>query len=134
MTRRPLPSPFLAFFALVLLCPAGCGGKNTYPVKGTVTWNGQPMAEGKIVLEDENPRVLPAAGDVKAGTFTLEAPAGKKKVRIHASREVPGAKKDPAMGAVPRQEYVPRRYNADTTLSAEVKPEGPNEFTFSLKE
>src|SRR4051812_34682504 len=112
---------------------AGCGGPAGVPVSGTVSWDGKPMPDGKILFEDEDPKTPPASGDVKGGKYSLRVPPGKKKVRITASREVPGGKVDPVMGGVPRQSYVPARYNSDTTLSADVKAAGNNQFDFPLK-
>jgi hypothetical protein len=112
---------------------AGCGRPAAVPVSGTVTWDGKAMPDGKILFEDEDVKIPPASGDVKAGKYAVRVPPGKKKVRINASREVPGGKVDPAMGGVPRQSYVPARYNSDTTLSADVKAARDNRFDFPLK-
>ena len=46
----------------------------------------------------------------------------------------PGAKADPAMGAVPRHDYIPARYNTQTTLSADVKKGTENRFDYPLTE
>ena len=112
---------------------AGCGGPAAVAVSGTVNWDGKAMPDGKILFEDENPKVAPVSGDVKDGKYALRVPPGRKKVRITASREAPGGKVDPVMGGVPRQSYVPARYNSDTTLSADVKAAGDNKFDFPLK-
>jgi hypothetical protein len=129
------PPRFVSCATLLTLAilAAGCGKPAAVPVTGTVTWDGKEMPDGKILFEDEDAKIPPASGDVKAGKYELRVQPGKKKVRITASREVPGAKVDPAMGGVPRQSYVPARYNSDTTLSADVKVGAENKFDFPLK-
>jgi hypothetical protein len=103
-------------------------------VTGTVTWNGKPLPQGHITFEHEGGALAPDAGTIKDGMFEVMVKPGNKLVRINASRERPGAKFDPAMGAVPREAYIPARYNAETTLRATVTPEGPNTFTYTLVE
>lgn len=117
--------------ALLMVLLAGCGGAVPLPVSGKVTFNGLPVAEGKIVFEPQG-QGTPVTADIRGGEYATKVPAGTYKVRISASREVPGAKADPAMGAVPRQEYIPARFNALTTLTAEVKAGDENNFDYPL--
>jgi hypothetical protein len=127
---------FAASFTVIVLL-GGCesGGPKTYPVSGTVTWNAQPLADGNITFIDLDKAGLEHAGKIAEGKFQCQVAAGKKKVVITASREV--GKVDPAMGAAPRQQYIPARYSDpfNTTLRAEVKPDGDNTLPpFTLKE
>ena len=128
--------PWVGLTGLVLsaLVLGGCGpsGPETYPVSGTVTWNGQPLPEGHIVFSSEDGSVAPAAGKISDGKFAFRAQAGQKRVEIHADREAGPI--DPFMGTVPRKPYIPPRYNSETILTAEVIPTGKNEFTFELRE
>ncbi len=121
----------LALSALVL---GGCGssGPETYPVSGTVTWNGKPLPEGHIIFSPVDGAVAPDAGKILDGKFTFRAQAGQKRVKIEADREV--GPRDPVMGTIPRQAYIPDRYNTETVLTAEVTPTGKNEFIFDLQE
>jgi hypothetical protein len=119
-----------ALFAAALL---GCGPSKpeTYPVSGTVTWNGQPLPEGSIRFEPEDAKGLPPdPGQIKDGKYQLQARPGKKRVQIYATRE--SGKIDPIMGAAPREQYIPAKYNDKTELRAEVTPDGKNEFPFAL--
>lgn len=120
-----------AVFGLLL---AGCGpsGPETFPVSGTVTWNGQPLPEGTILFAPADEKGVPDVGQIVQGQYRLRAKPGKKKVQIFAERET--GKIDPVMGAVPRESYIPARYNSQTTLTAEVTAGGKNEFTFDLTE
>ena len=36
------------------------------------------------------------------------------------------------MGLQPREQYVPARYNSETTLTSEVTADGENAFTYDL--
>lgn len=124
--------------ALLLAMTAGCG-KNTVTVSGTVTWEGdgkpqEPLKDGRIQFEPEEGGV-PVSGEIKAGKYRVEVPPGKKKVLIHANREKPGAKVDAAMGAVPREQYVPKWYNDQTKLRAEIPAKGSVELPpFDLRQ
>ena len=119
----------LAAFGPVL---PGCGGEpKTYPVSGTVTWNGEPLPAGDVYFRPADPGGGTEAGKVVAGRFRFRARPGKKRVEIRASRLVPGRKTP--MGSPLRLEYIPPRYNDQSTLSAEVSPGGGNEYEFKLE-
>jgi hypothetical protein len=111
---------------------AGCGdsGPRKYDVSGKVSWDGNPIPVGDIMFVPEAADVAREAGKIKDGAYHLKAFAGKYKVEIRATREVPG-KKGP-MGEQAIEDYIPEKYNAQTILNADV---GPNkrEFDFSLK-
>jgi len=115
------------------LCLAmGCGPSRpkTYPVSGTVSFDGKPVPEGDIILRAADGHSAPAAGKIKDGEFHLEATAGQKKVEIRAAHKV--ARVEGAMGDE-YQDYLPPEYNSKTTLTAEVKEQGENHFDFPLE-
>ena len=124
---------FLGILCLLASEVAGCSSSasGTYKVSGTVTWNGAPLPEGNIILYPADGTVTPDAGKIIRGLFTFRAKPGKKRVEILASREVPNSF-DPVMQSPRREQYIPPCYNAESTLTAEVKADGPNEFTFPL--
>jgi hypothetical protein len=128
--------------ALCLAVLTGCGGAKVPPrvaLEGTVTLDGKPLADGNI-------RLLPAAdtdggmigAKIADGRFAFPAERGaspgKYRVEIGASR--PTGRKVPD----PRREepvdefvqYLPDRYNSQSTLTAEVTATGPNRFEFAL--
>ena len=126
--------------AVLLLCfgcllSHGCGPKatglpNVAPVSGTVTLNGEPLANASIVFESESGHSALGTTDA-AGNFLLMAPGnqrgaviGLNKVRITSQLDAPPGPgwKDP----------IPARYNSASELSAEVKA-GENSFTFELQ-
>lgn len=111
---------------------AGCGpsGPTTYPVRGTVTFNGQNVLDGYITFSPTDVSQAPDAGPIHDGRFAFRAMAGPKRVEIQASRFV--GPENPIMGLRPREPYIPERYNIESTLEAEVTPNGENEFEFEL--
>ncbi len=126
---------------LLPLVIAGCGGKDDgperFPVSGTVTFDGAPVADGEI-------RFLPIDGNgaadatrIIAGRFETTATAGPKRVEVTATREVPGKMVESAVNPGQMEpaieEYIPAQYNTDSTLGEEVNAAGPNTFTFDLK-
>src|SRR5262249_25057892 len=128
----------LGFALLLLPLAAGCGTK-TVSVSGTVTWEEQgqakaPLKEGRILFEPEDGKGEQVSAESKDGKYSRRVPPGKKKVQIHATREKRGAKVDPAMGAVPREQFIPPRYNQETKLRADVTEKGPNDFPFDLRD
>lgn len=113
---------------------SGCESKPTLPalgtVKGTVTLNGQPLAQATVGFEHfEDGSICLGATD-KSGRYELftqradaapGAALGEHRVRI----EKPLISKEGA------KEMLPSRYNASTDLTADVKP-GENEINFDL--
>lgn len=129
MTRARLTG-----LALILACSMvlGCNsGPTFYDVKGNVLCDGKPVEEGEIIFVAADNSTTPGAGKIQNGSYQLRVPAGKKKVRIAASRKIPGKG---AMGEdFVYQSYIPPRYNDHTVLEADVTPGGPNDFTFELQ-
>lgn len=128
---------------VIAICAAGCtksDNPKTYPVTGKVTYRGQAVANGIVLLTpDENGHA--ATGNLeKDGTFELTtfqkgdgAVPGKYQVAVQVF---------PAEGAgLPGAEFagkpppVPRKYmSADSSgLTAEIK-ESDNHLEFSLKD
>lgn len=133
---RIAPFSHFARFAIVASCLAtcfGCGNSaiKTYRVTGSVTWNGEPVQDGNISFSPADGDGLPQTGKIVDGKYELMATAGAKKVSIHASREGPV---DPVMNAPARIPFIPPKYNSQTTLTAEVKPNDENVADFPLME
>jgi len=125
--------------ALCVVCSlGGCSGRNVkdkpVPVSGTVNVDGKPLDDGSVTLIAEGgaaPDTLP----VKDGKFEGQAKPGKKKVEIRAFRlgkkpDMPGADLEAT-----KENYLPARFNTETTLTAEVTASGltPNNFDTSTK-
>lgn len=135
MTRSAAAFPRWTLPVTMLLAAVvgtGCGpsGPKTYPVSGTVTFEGEPLAEGDIVFSPEQGSIAPDAGKIVDGKFEFRAQPGPKRVEIDATRET--GEVDPTMGMAPRESFIPSKYNTETTLEAEVTAGGENEFHFEL--
>jgi hypothetical protein len=121
---------YLLFLAALA---SGCGepsGSPTYEVSGSVTWDGAPLPEGDIIFTPVDRAVVPEASTIRLGAYSLRAQPGKKRVSIRASKLVAGSKG--AMNEPIYDNYIPDRYNVETTLTADVTADGPNRFDFAL--
>ncbi|WP_165069197.1 hypothetical protein [Paludisphaera rhizosphaerae] len=132
--------------AMVLAAFTGCGeggapgvGVATYPASGKVLkGDGSPLPGGIVTFVPGDEKAMKASGPIAAdGSFTLNtdgiapgAPAGEYRVRVELDPD--GASAGPgARRAAP----FPAKYVRESTsqLTATVKADAPNEFTFTLK-
>ena len=123
---------WFAGLAGMILAVSGCGGsgQSKLDVSGTVKFDGQEVADGYITFVPEDKSVGPEAGPIKDGKYSAKVREGKNKVQIQANRPVPG-KKGP-MGEQAIEQYIPKKYNEESTLSAEVA-RGKTEHNFDLQ-
>jgi hypothetical protein len=102
-------------------------------VRGTVTVDGTPLPEGHVTLVNSlghPPDTLP----VKDGKFSGTAKQGQVKVQIRAYRPAPATTTPIPEESKPTPvNYLPPRYNTDTTLSAEVSASGLNPSSFAVE-
>ncbi|MDY3552127.1 hypothetical protein R5W24_001207 [Gemmata sp. JC717] len=114
----------------LLLFFSGCGDKVS-EVSGTVTFDGKAVANGDIIFESPDGSVTPAAGKIANGQYSLAVAPGPKKVRITAPK--PPTKPDPVMGMNPIESLIPKEYNVETKLTADLKPGKREGLNFDLK-
>lgn len=111
---------------------AGCGKSwpELFPVSGTVTLDGRPLAEGLIYFRTiQTGDIEPI--EIKNGQFFGKAKPGDRRVEISAFRVE--LYDSGGMKAKIQQNLVPKCYNLDSTLTAKVSSEGDNQFQFTLK-
>lgn len=125
---------------------AGCGGAGDglqrEAVSGTVKFKGEPFKDGLIEFQPTVPTLsTTGAAPVKDGEYSLSSSQGLQPgtydVRITSAAPVVQRKPGELPGDNPApitKELIPDKYNAKTTLTAEVKSGGPNKFDFDLKE
>lgn len=119
-----------SLFALLVIAGCGGGGADDYPVQGSVTLDGQPVAEGQIYFFAANREGTPQICNIVDGKFEGRVTEGQKRVEITATRE----SSTPAPDGLPNYvSYIPAAYNTESTLTAEVKADGDNDFTFPLQ-
>ena len=129
---KACPATWCAAACLVLFCGCG-GGPRQYTVTGEVSYEGQPVAEGEIVFADAEGSGPTATASIENGKYEIKTIAGKKKVRITATRET-GKIIEGAMGAKypERVDLIPPKYNTATTLVRTVDPNGDRVLDFRL--
>lgn len=122
--------------AAAFLMACGCGGSVTkgVPVNGTVNLNGKPLPEGEVLFEPADGKGAPEQALVKDGKFSGSVTPGAKKVRITSWRE--GKRPADAVmgGGAVREQYLPKKYNTETTLTVTVEAGGGELPAFDLKE
>lgn len=137
----------LRYHQLVLLLTlavlvGGCsrGGRpepRRYPVSGTVTMDGQPFQGGEarfITVSQGRIDVLP----IKEGRFSGMAVEGERRVEFYVIKDVPFAESGYSLmpGETPpatvKVQLLPPHLNTEGSFSANVTPEGQNDFTFTL--
>ena len=92
---------------------------------GTVKWQGEPVEKGNIIFDPLDRETRPEGAKIIDGKYELRIGAGKMKVQIFASREIPG-KIDKDMNNPVLEHYIPPEFNRRTTLEAEVLPQDDN--------
>jgi hypothetical protein len=115
----------------------GCGSNEPYPVavKGTVSLDGKPLAEGQISFITLGQ--VPEPVEIKDGKFQGKAKWGSRRVEIAAYRPYPIPPSVPlsmhALMKDGKENYLPEIYHTHSTLTAEVQKNGNNDFTYDLK-
>ncbi len=115
---------------------AGCGGEpSTAEVSGTVTFDGQPLAEGQISFVPVAGGGKGGGGAITGGSYRVKTQPGKNKVQITASKMMPLPPGEVGMDGAKEEvrQYIPEKYNAKSELTAEVPPSGPVNFDLKSK-
>lgn len=131
MRCRPL------WFLMLSLLLVGCGDQELARshVKGTVTFDGQPLDQGVIQFFSVENKTPSSAASIKDGGFTAEVYQGKMRVTV-SSEQVVGKRKryetpDSPMVDI-KKERLPERYNSKSELTRAIGP-GENTVDFELK-
>ncbi|WP_339729684.1 hypothetical protein [uncultured Gimesia sp.] len=112
----------------------GCGTADDghQSISGQVTWNGEPISDGKISLMTA--AGVTDAGDITNGVFTLRTTPGEKKVIVTAEKPAGFSRQEER---VPEPEpvfyqYIPANYNTKTELKEQVEATTET-LTFNLE-
>lgn len=125
-----------AWVVFAVAVVAGCSssaGPKLYPVSGKVTFEGEPVKEGRITFKVGGTAGKGYSAEIKDGAYSAQIEPGKAVVEVTASRLIPG-KFDTSNGTKEPvgEMYIPAKYNSATKLSAEIKPQS-NDVPFDLK-
>jgi len=129
----------LSTLALTALLAGGCGASSSdYPVTGTVTWKGQPLDQGSIQFLPEEGKGTMVGAEIRDGHYALPNPPGLApgtyRVRINSRSGVnPSAAPDTNLSDPNSKERIAKKYNEETILKAEVKPDQTNAFDFTVE-
>ena len=127
-------------FALVLV--VGCNGNDgRQALEGTVTLDGEPLAEGNVSFRPMPGTKSPTAGGrIVDGKFSIlpekGLSAGTFRVEITASRKTGRKVMDPVLRTEvdETEQFIPERYNRQSELTRPIITDGPNQFTFELEQ
>lgn len=129
---------------VLALVVSGCGGSSgpeRNSISGKVTLDGQPVEEGQITFTPTGDKGTVTGAEIKAGAYSVpkeNGPViGSHKVSIRASRKT--GRQVPAVAPAPdgtmidvTEEYIPTKYNFESTLTAEVKSGDNKNVDFAL--
>ena len=120
-----------ALAVLVLVGAIGCSSDGHVVSNGMITYDGEPLGDGAISFHPLDASFAPQGGLVIDGAFQIRCRPGRQRVEIYASRPTVGAI-ELTPGMTPTEQFIPSRYNADSSLEVEILERGPNRFTFDL--
>lgn len=134
--NRPLwCSLLLCTISSIGLLFASCSRDSKHgTVTGTVTLDGQPLAQGLIRFVPTDGRTASADTVIENGSYSAQVPVGDKQIWVSATKVV-GKRKmydtpdSPTVDVT--QELLPARYNVQTTLTLKVEP-GKQQKAFEL--
>lgn len=114
------------------LAAGGCGkGDGFVTSTGSVAFDGKPVPTGAISFHPLEAGPAPQGAQIVDGRFRIRTLPGRYRVEIVAGRpQAGGAELTPGMPRL--EQFIPDRYNAASTLEADVTPRGRNAFTFDL--
>jgi hypothetical protein len=123
----------------------GCGHSSDLQrivVSGKITYQGKPLRDGLIsFVPIKGTKGPTASATITDGAYSVSAaggvPAGDQRVEIQAFRPLP-ANNSPnrpplLLGGEPREQYLPARCNAKSTLETTIEAKGSQTRDFDLK-
>ena len=124
----------------------GCGGGSDLErmvITGKVTYQGQPVADGLIRFVPSGATKGPPAGAaIKDGQYEVKAaggvPAGTCRVEIKGFNPLPQSNKPPGgpdlvMMREAKEQYIPMKYNRESTLEVTISADGGQVHDFDLQ-
>lgn len=135
----------LALSTLWLTAIVGCGsagayeGPKRYPLKGRVTFNGEPVTSGMISFVPEDGKSNPAGGPIEDGTYAIPEPKGANpgsyRVLIYWHKPTGKQVQDPDTGETRDEvkQVIPPEFNGNTSLTRTITNDAEkNVFDFEL--
>jgi hypothetical protein len=113
--------------ATIIFCGCGRRGPERVVVSGSVTYNGKPIPEGTVRFLPPQSSSMPATtAIIKDGAYQASGlggvAVGTYKIEIEAFRQAPEQKASPMVRDIPRVQYLPKRFNADSKMEITIEP------------
>ncbi len=124
-----------ALLGMAVACCAGCGGSTKQAVEGTVTLDGHPLTEARILFIPEMPGLKKTGSVIKAGKYRLPADVGLVPgvYRVQVVDDPPDVDPDLPAGQRKPRRVLPGLYATSTPLRLEVDERGQGDFDFQLQ-
>lgn len=137
-TMQRVRTAMMALCAAAVLTILGCGegGPKQYTVSGTVTFDNEPVSEGRITFRKTSGDGKAFSADIKDGKYEIKTESGEMAVEVIASRIIPGKfdTSNPGEKNPIGEMYIPKRYNSETILKSKVESNMSDEnFTLTSK-
>jgi hypothetical protein len=123
-----------------MLVSAGCRdkGPRLYSVSGNVSFNGKPIEMGEITFAPVGGAGRPDSAVISNGNYQVKVTEGSKIIKVSAVSTDPELVGPPPPdmppgGFNPPREYIPERFNEQSTLTAQVEAKNGQVFDFDLK-
>lgn len=117
-------------WGVIALMIAGCSGTGFVTSSGLVRCDGEPVSSGAISFHPLDGKSSPQGAAIVGGRYRIRTQRGRHRVEIVATRPQQGGV-ELTPGMTPQEQYIPSRYNAASTLEAEVKG-WSNVFSYDL--
>ncbi len=128
----------VALAILMMGFVSGCGGGQIThgpaksKVQGEVKWEGRPLSQGQIQFIDETgDPPLRYVADIFNGQFSCDVTPGKKRVEVMAFKPEGNVPRVPGPGE--DSQFIPAKFNAESTLTATIAADANEPLKFDLK-
>ena len=115
---------------VALLTLVGCSaGDGLVEIGGTVTFDGEPIPDGRIQFRSTEGDQQAYAGLIENGRYSLRVAPGPASVEVRASRLIPGkfVEVNPGEKDQAGEMYIPEKYNSRTELKVTVETSKPDQ-------
>jgi len=118
-----------------VMSSAGCGGPVRRAVAGSVTLDGQPLAEALILFVPLDAGGRKTGGPIAAGRYEMGKEVGllPGRYRVEVADDPPiNPAMRPEQGKPQPRRKLPVVYSTSSPLTIEVTADGPADFSFDL--